>query len=140
MIAAASKSSFKAADDWVEKTMGLKSSAVASAPNEKEPVILLENNKLHPYHAVKKLFQSLPEDSIVCVDGGEAGGWALQCLNEARPRLSMVTTGYLGCLGNGWGYSLGKSFGPGFSSTQRLTIFNRCCRGFSRHFGCQLAG
>ncbi|KAI8274313.1 hypothetical protein K4K60_009823 [Colletotrichum sp. SAR11_57] len=109
MIAAASKSPFKAADDWVEKTMGLKSSAVASAPNEKEPVILLENNRLHPYHAVKKLFQSLPEDSIVCVDGGEAGGWALQCLNEARPRLSMVTTGYLGCLGNGWGYSLGAA-------------------------------
>uniref|UniRef100_L2FDV3 Benzaldehyde lyase n=1 Tax=Colletotrichum fructicola (strain Nara gc5) TaxID=1213859 RepID=L2FDV3_COLFN len=95
MIAAASKSPFKAADDWVEKTMGLKSSAVASAPNEKEPVILLENNRLHPYHAVKKLFQSLPEDSI--------------CLNEARPRLSMVTTGYLGCLGNGWGYSLGAA-------------------------------
>ncbi|KAI8265531.1 hypothetical protein K4K58_011209 [Colletotrichum sp. SAR11_239] len=109
MIAAASKSPFKAADDWVEKAMGLKSSAVASAPNEKEPVILLENNRLHPYHAVKKLFQSLPEDSIVCVDGGEAGGWALQCLNEARPRLSMVTTGYLGCLGNGWGYSLGAA-------------------------------
>ncbi|KAI8305528.1 Benzaldehyde lyase [Colletotrichum sp. SAR11_59] len=109
MIAAASKSPFKAADEWVEKTMGLKSSAVASAPNEKEPVILLENNRLHPYHAVKKLFQSLPEDSVVCVDGGEAGGWALQCLNEARPRLSMVTTGYLGCLGNGWGYSLGAA-------------------------------
>ncbi|EQB57856.1 benzaldehyde lyase [Colletotrichum gloeosporioides Cg-14] len=72
MIAAASKSPFKAADDWVEKTMSLKSSAVASASNEREPVILLENNRLHPYHAVKKLFQSLPEDSIVCVDGGAA--------------------------------------------------------------------
>lgn len=63
---------------------------------------------MHPYHGVRTLFKSLPEGSIVCIDGGEAGGWALQCLNEARASLSMMTTGYLGFLGNGFGYSLGK--------------------------------
>lgn len=88
--------------------MGLKQQDIASAANAKEPVIWKDKKKLHPYHGVRILFQSLPEGSVVCIDGGEAGGWALQCLNEARASLSMVTTGYLGFLGNGFGYSLGK--------------------------------
>ncbi|KAF9880259.1 benzaldehyde lyase [Colletotrichum karsti] len=103
------KSSIKASDDWVQQALGLKKSQVASAANKKEPVILPENKRLHPYHGVSTLFQSLPEGSLVCIDGGEAGGWAIQCLNEAKAGLSMVSTGYLGFLGNGFGYSLGAA-------------------------------
>ncbi|KAK3081284.1 hypothetical protein LTS18_008328 [Coniosporium uncinatum] len=77
--------------------------------NDEEPVIDTENGKLHPYHAIKKVFNCLPHDSIVCIDGGVVGGWSLQLLEEAHASLSLVTTGYLGFLGNGWGYSLGAA-------------------------------
>jgi len=65
----------------------------------------------HPYHAIKAVFSSLEPGAIVCIDGGEAGGWSLQLLEQARASLSMVTTGYLGFLGNGWGYALGAAVG-----------------------------
>ncbi|KXH43883.1 benzaldehyde lyase [Colletotrichum salicis] len=109
LAAAASKSSVKANSDWVDKAMALKKPSVHSAGNEDDPVIIEENDRIHPYHGVKAFFQALPEDSILCMDGGECGGWALQSLNEARAGLSMVTTGYLGFLGNGFGYSLGAA-------------------------------
>ncbi|KAF6839680.1 benzaldehyde lyase [Colletotrichum musicola] len=104
-----SKAPFKVSTEWVGAAMGLKQQDIASAANAKESVIWKDNKRMHPYHGVRTLFQSLPEGSVVCIDGGEAGGWALQCLNEARASLSMVTTGYLGFLGNGFGYSLGAA-------------------------------
>ncbi|KAJ4362930.1 hypothetical protein N0V83_010047 [Neocucurbitaria cava] len=99
---------FKVAESWTKTALGLKS---WRAPhNESEPVIDKENGHLHPYHAVKAIYRALPASSIICIDGGEAGGWALQLLPEApSPALAMVTTGYLGFLGNGWGYSLGAA-------------------------------
>ncbi|KZL84708.1 benzaldehyde lyase [Colletotrichum incanum] len=90
LTVAASKFPFKSLNEWLDKAMSLKRTSVTLIDNESEPV-------------------SLPENSIVCIDGGEASGWALQCLNEARAGLSMVTTGYLGFLGNGFGYSLGAA-------------------------------
>ncbi|KAF2798149.1 thiamine diphosphate-binding protein [Melanomma pulvis-pyrius CBS 109.77] len=98
---------FRVAEAWIRTTLGLKN--WRASHNESEPKIDEQNGQLHPYHAVKKLFQFLPPDSIVCIDGGEAGGWALQLLPEARASLSMVCTGYLGFLGNGWGYALGAA-------------------------------
>lgn len=107
MNAVAAQSPFGAPELWRQTALRLK--AVLSPHNEEESVIIEQNGKLHPYHAVKRVFQSLPSGCTVCIDGGEAGGWALQNLNEARAGLSMVTTGYLGFLGNGWGYSLGAA-------------------------------
>lgn len=98
---------FKVPESWIRTALSLKS---WRAPhNESEPKIDAENGHLHPYHAVKKLFQVLPSNSIICIDGGECGGWALQNLPESSASLSMVCTGYLGFLGNGWGYALGAA-------------------------------
>lgn len=98
---------FRVAEAWIREALALKS--WRASHNESEPKIDAENGHLHPYHAVKRLFQFLPPDSIICIDGGEAGGWALQNLPEANASLSMVCTGYLGFLGNGWGYALGAA-------------------------------
>lgn len=98
---------FKAPEDWTKKALELKS---WKAPhNEKEPIVIESNSKLHPYHGIKKVLQTIPKGSIVCIDGGECGGWTLQNLNEANASISMITTGYLGFLGNGYGYSLGAA-------------------------------
>ncbi|KAF2705447.1 acetolactate synthase I/II/III large subunit [Pleomassaria siparia CBS 279.74] len=98
---------FRVAEAWIRTTLALK--AWRAKHNEDEPKIDEKNGHLHPYHAVKRLFQFLPPKSIICIDGGEAGGWALQNLPEAHAALSMVCTGYLGFLGNGWGYALGAA-------------------------------
>jgi len=97
---------FKCKEEWIRSALNLKK---MRTHNDEEPVIDTENGKLHPYHAIKKVFNCLPHDSIVCIDGGEVGGWSLQLLEEAHASLSLVTTGYLGFLGNGWGYSLGAA-------------------------------
>ncbi|KAH6611850.1 acetolactate synthase I/II/III large subunit [Boeremia exigua] len=100
-------SKYKTKEAWIRTALGLKS--FRASHNESEPKIDETNGHLHPYHAVKKLFQFIPNGSIICIDGGEVGGWALQNLPEASASLSMVCTGYLGFLGNGWGYSLGAA-------------------------------
>lgn len=110
LTAAMAKShSFKAPDMWVQTAVKLKESRINSAENEEESVIIKENGRLHPYHGVKTLLQSLPHGSILCIDGGEAGQWALQNVSHARADLSMNVNGYLGFLGNGFGYALGAA-------------------------------
>ncbi|KAF2029703.1 acetolactate synthase I/II/III large subunit [Setomelanomma holmii] len=98
---------FKVQEPWIRTALGLR--AWRAPHNESELKIDAENGHLHPYHAVKKLFQVVPNGSVICIDGGECGGWALQNLPEASASLSMVCTGYLGFLGNGWGYALGAA-------------------------------
>ncbi len=93
---------FETSKAWVEAAMGLK-----NIPSDAENDPVEVQGRMHPYHAVKKMYQALQPGPIVCIDGGEAGGWSAQLLENARPSLSMVTTGYLGFLGNGWGYALG---------------------------------
>lgn len=105
ILAATSNSKFSASDKWVQIATSLKGlkNEFDDQPHEMTP------GRAHPYHATKEIFQSLPDGSIVCIDGGEAGGWALQNLEHAKASLAMVTTGYLGFLGNGWGYALGAA-------------------------------
>lgn len=105
MLSATSDSKFASSDDWVKLAGSLKNakSDVDDQPEEVSP------GRPHPYHAAKTLFQSLPEGSIVCIDGGEIGQWSLHTIEHARASLVMVTTGYLGFLGNGWGYALGAA-------------------------------
>lgn len=100
-------SKYKGKEAWIRTALGLKS--FRAPHNESEPKIDAQNGHLHPYHAIKKLYHYIPDGSIICIDGGEAGGWALQNLPEASAYLSMTCTGYLGFLGNGWGYALGAS-------------------------------
>ena len=67
------------------------------------------DGRLHPHFAMASIMRSLPPDSIVIIDGGEAGVWASSLLEISRPATGIVSTGYLGFLGNGWGYSLGAA-------------------------------
>ena len=93
-------------DTWVATTAELKHqpSNLYSSDPKTQP-----DGQLHPYHAISTLFTSLPPSSIVIIDGGESGVWALDLLELARPSHALVATGYLGFLGNGYGYSLGAA-------------------------------
>jgi thiamine pyrophosphate-dependent acetolactate synthase large subunit-like protein len=92
--------------EWVDTTSKLKTvpESVHGASPKMQP-----DNQIHPYHALSTLFKTLPPSSIIIIDGGEAGVWALDLLESARPSYAMVATGYLGFLGNGYGYTLGAS-------------------------------
>jgi thiamine pyrophosphate-dependent acetolactate synthase large subunit-like protein len=100
------KKPFKAPESWVKTAMSLKD---MKSECEGQDTIVKGDGRLHPYHAVKKVFTSLKPGAIIIMDGGEAGGWSAQNLEFAEPSLAIVSTGYLGFLGNGWGYSLGAA-------------------------------
>ena len=102
----ASKTAAPERAEWL-KTTGQLKNAVTKLYDE-DPK-MQSDGQIHPYHGVKTLFQSLPEGSIVIIDGGECGVWAMDLLEYARPAHALVSTGYLGFLGNGWGYSLGAA-------------------------------
>ncbi|KAK3713187.1 hypothetical protein LTR37_008620 [Vermiconidia calcicola] len=70
---------------------------------------VMPDGQLHPYLATNEVMHALPKDSIIIVDGGEAGQWSALTLEAAEPKLAMVAPGYLGHLGNGWGYALGAA-------------------------------
>ncbi|MFV0280672.1 MAG: thiamine pyrophosphate-binding protein [Rhodoblastus sp.] len=72
------------------------------APKETRPGVL------HPYHAVKTAMDALEKDTIVVIDGGEAGGWATSVVRSAGPGLCMQN-GYLGCLGIAQGFAIGAA-------------------------------
>ncbi len=61
---------------------------------------------LHPYKAVSEVIKALPEDAIICADGGEASGWVEMVASPQVPG-SLMSHGYLGCLGIGIPFALG---------------------------------
>lgn len=92
-------------DAWLQDIHALKTMKSMYANDE----VKRADGRLHPYFAMKTIFENLPEGSIVIVDGGETGCWAMDLIEVARPATAVVATGYLGFLGNGWGYSLGAA-------------------------------
>jgi thiamine pyrophosphate-dependent acetolactate synthase large subunit-like protein len=92
-------------ESWLNTIQTLKSHP---SPYTSNPAVQ-PDGRLHPYHALRTLYTSLPASSIVIIDGGESGVWASSLLELARPATGIVSTGYLGFLGNGWGYSLGAA-------------------------------
>ncbi|OQV06493.1 Thiamine pyrophosphate enzyme, central domain-containing protein [Cladophialophora immunda] len=104
----------KSHDAWFQDLQTLKSQ---KSPYEDE-ANKLPDGRLHPYFTMKTIYESLPAGSIVIIDGGEAGVWAMELLDHARPSGGMVATGYLGFLGNGWGYSIGAAL----AATDRLVV------------------
>lgn len=99
------KTPYSADDKWVKVAGSLKT--LKNEFDDQSQVV--SPGRPHPYHAIKTMYEALEPGAIVCIDGGEAGGWSLQLLEKARASLSMVSTGYLGFLGNGWGYALGAA-------------------------------
>lgn len=96
---------YQATKDWVQTATALKSMPM---PQDQEPEETTPG-RLHPYHALVGTFSSLEPGSIICIDGGEVGGWAGMTQEAARAHTVIFACGYLGFLGNGWGYSLGAA-------------------------------
>ncbi|KAI1846261.1 hypothetical protein JX266_007786 [Neoarthrinium moseri] len=96
---------FSRNDAWVKKCHDLNNLPLPYEQQEK----VMPDGQLHPYHGMAAVMNSIPKDSIIMVDGGEAGQWASLTLERAKPHVAMVSTGYLGFLGNGWGYSIGAA-------------------------------
>ncbi|KIW20848.1 hypothetical protein PV08_01426 [Exophiala spinifera] len=92
-------------DAWIQDLQSLKR---MKSPHEGDTE-LRPDGRLHPFFTVKGVYESLPEGSIVIVDGGEIGVWAMELLEHVRPAGALAATGYLGFLGNGWGYSIGAA-------------------------------
>ncbi|HJN52472.1 MAG: thiamine pyrophosphate-binding protein [Pseudomonadales bacterium] len=61
---------------------------------------------LHPYDAVTEIMKGLPEDTVVCADGGEAALW-VDFVSRARNPGQYMGHGYLGCLGIGLPFAMG---------------------------------
>lgn len=61
---------------------------------------------IHPLHAAKAVADKAGPDAIYVYDGGEAASWAGAATAVNRPG-SLLTHGYLGCLGIGPGFAIG---------------------------------
>jgi len=87
--------------------------ALATTPGRAEPGFADEpdsvNGRMHPYHALRELARSLPADTTIVIDGGEAGSWMAAALPQARSRRAVYGTGYLGFLGVGPGLAIGAA-------------------------------
>jgi thiamine pyrophosphate-dependent acetolactate synthase large subunit-like protein len=98
------KSSFKVSTEWTEMATSVKREP---NPHEKEEKVI--QGRSHPYFAMKKLLSALGPGAIIAIDGGECGSWATELTEVSRPFMSLFSAGYLGMLGNGYGYSLGAA-------------------------------
>jgi thiamine pyrophosphate-dependent acetolactate synthase large subunit-like protein len=78
--------------EWLDVVKGLK-----ELPSKYEHEDTKVNDGLlHPWHALKAVFENIPRGSIILIDGGEAGVWALDLLEKAEAAHAMASTGYLG--------------------------------------------
>jgi acetolactate synthase-1/2/3 large subunit len=65
--------------------------------NEKAPI--------HPYRLAHAIAEALPEDAIVCADGGETASW-MDMVAQTRGGGRWLSHGYLGCLGTGMPFAI----------------------------------
>ena len=61
---------------------------------------------IHPYQAVAAVADVIDKDAIVVADGGEAFDW-MELVARPNQGGSLLSTGYLGCLGTGFGVAIG---------------------------------
>ena len=100
-----SKISVKRNEDWIRDCRDQK----ATLSNYEKQGKVMPDGQLHPYLATEAVMSSLPKDSIIIIDGGEAGQWSAMTVEKAEPKVVLTAPGYLGHLGNGWGYSMGAA-------------------------------
>ncbi|KAK2783296.1 hypothetical protein FQN53_009284 [Emmonsiellopsis sp. PD_33] len=91
--------------DWVGVTLTLHR---LPSPFAQDPETQ-QSGRLHPYHALKRVFSAIEPGSIIILDGGEAAIWASDVLSISSPSIVIKSTGNLGFLGNGFGYTLGAA-------------------------------
>lgn len=66
----------------------------------------IDTAPVHPGRLAVEVARTLPDDAIVCVDGGNTGLWAHLACTFERPR-SLLWTGHFGHLGTGLPYAIG---------------------------------
>ena len=66
----------------------------------------LDGSPVHPARLAAEFTRFLPEDALVCLDGGNSALWAHLALVVTRPR-SLLWTGHFGHLGTGLPYAIG---------------------------------
>ena len=66
----------------------------------------IDGAPVHPGRLATEVAAALPDDAIVCIDGGNTGLWAHLAFTFTRPR-SLMWTGHYGHLGTGLPYALG---------------------------------
>lgn len=66
----------------------------------------IETSPVHPGRLAVEVARAIPDDSIVCIDGGCTGLWAHLAHSFQRPR-SLLWTGHFGHLGTGLPYAIG---------------------------------
>jgi acetolactate synthase-1/2/3 large subunit len=66
----------------------------------------LDASPIHPARLAAEFARFLPEDALVCLDGGNSALWAHLALVVTRPR-SLLWTGHFGHLGTGLPYAIG---------------------------------
>jgi thiamine pyrophosphate-dependent acetolactate synthase large subunit-like protein len=95
-------------DSWIKTCSGL--GQIVPQQYKDDEKVNKDDRMLHPYHAINSVYEALaPHHPVIIVDGGEAGVWAMDAWETAQPYAGMNSTGYLGFLGNGYGYSLGAA-------------------------------
>lgn len=97
----------KVSPEWIKIATSLKN-INSTLENDSKHV----SGRIHPYHAFKKVFETLAQVNpppIIIMDGGEASCWEQDLVEHAHAHNYLIATGYLGFLGNGWGYSLGAA-------------------------------
>lgn len=65
-------------------------------------------NGIHPWQAAKAIARAAGRDAIFSLDGGEAASWAGAAAEVDAPA-SVLSHGYLGCLGIGQGFAIGAA-------------------------------
>ena len=83
-------------DEWIKACHDDKAGL---SPYDKD-ADAMPDGQIHPYKAMDAVMKAIPKDSIVIVDGGEAGQWATMTVEHASPKVVVVASGYLGFLGN----------------------------------------
>jgi acetolactate synthase-1/2/3 large subunit len=66
----------------------------------------IDATPVHPGRLAVEVARWLPDDAILCVDGGDTGLWAHLATTHRRPR-SLLWTGHYGHLGTGLPYAIG---------------------------------
>ncbi len=66
----------------------------------------IDGSPVHPARLAAEFARFLPEDALICLDGGNSALWAHLALVVTRPR-SLLWTGHFGHLGTGIPYAIG---------------------------------
>ena len=88
-------------------------STIASWRHEYDNNLEYPEDRLRPWHVMKIISDSMPEDTMIATDVGQHQMWAAQYCSKVSPR-SFLTSGGLGAMGYGMGAAIGASMGrPG---------------------------